>query len=304
MPKIDESFFCMSPKNLRYFVVAAEEENLTRAAARLHIAQSALSRQIAALEDRLGVSLFHRVRRRVSLTETGRMYYEDISRILREMDFADERARHHARGLSSSLRIGIHALILRFPVVSRALHSFKKGFPGTELVLSQRVSAGHIQALKAGAIDAAFIARVAELGEEQLASLPLCSHDHALAVSTSHPFARRRKLCLADLRDEPFLWPQRSVNPPFHDALMRACVVGGLSPRIVQHVLSQDMMPKLVAAGMGVAFVVPAALQPHRGVVYKRVEDLGVTLHLDFLWRRDTKTAPLRQFIGKLRSTR
>lgn len=250
----------MNTTNLRYFAMAAEEENLTRAAARLHIAQSALSRQIFALEDRLGVSLFHRARRRVSLTETGRMYYEDISRILREMDLADERARRHARGLSNSLRIGIHALILRFPVVSRVLHSFRKSSPNTELILSQRISAGHIHALKAGEIDAAFVARLTELSEKQLDSLPLGSHDHVLAVSKSHPFARRRKLFLADLRDEPFLWPQRSVNPPFHDALRRACAVGGLSPHIVQHVLSQDMMPRLIAAGMGIAFVVPAAL--------------------------------------------
>src|SRR5690606_7052482 len=96
----------MDLRRLRYFIAAAEEENFHRAAARLHIAQPALSKQVALLEEELGCALFERERGRVRLSAVGRLLLEDARRILREVEQAAERVRQAAAGQLGSLRIG------------------------------------------------------------------------------------------------------------------------------------------------------------------------------------------------------
>lgn len=294
----------MELRQFRYFVVAAEEENFSRAAARLHVAQSALSRQIQLLERQLGLPLFERTRSRVHLTEAGRIYYEDIERILGEVEFANERASRYARGQSGTLRVGMHSVSVRFPVVSRALHAFRSAYPHIELLLSQRISANHLDALHSRGIDVAFVVHTGEPHDPLFASHHLGSGMHVLALPQAHALARRRSLRLADLKGEPFLWLRRSVNPPFHDALMRACLLGGLSPRIVQYVLSQDMTPKLVATGMGLSFVLSPTVQKDAGVVLKKVADLSVPMQIDLVWRRDNQGAALKNFIATVRKAK
>src|ERR1700757_3856113 len=96
----------MELRRLRYFVIAAEEQNFHRAAERLHVAQPALSKQIALLEAELGCSLFVRAKGRVQLSEVGRLYAEDARRILVDVALATERVRQAATGQIGTLRVG------------------------------------------------------------------------------------------------------------------------------------------------------------------------------------------------------
>jgi DNA-binding transcriptional LysR family regulator len=287
----------MELRHLRYFIVAAEEENFHRAAQRLHIAQSALSRQIKDLEDELDVQLFERNQRRVRLSEAGRMYLEEVRRILADLQQVNRRTQRFAQGELGALRISLHNAVVRYPVVSQTLQAFRVARPDVELTLSQMYSPEQLGALRERQIDAAFVLYIRDQAERELDHIGIGSDQFVLAMPRSHALAQRKRIILEDLRNEPFLWMNRGINPHVYDRLMNACLEGGLSPNIVQHVLSQEVIPNLVSMGMGLGFVL--SYTRHRGakVVFREVQDLKIPLQLDLLWRRDNASATLAQFV-------
>jgi len=287
----------MELRHLRYFIVAAEEENFHRAAQRLHIAQSALSRQIKDLEDELEVRLFDRHQRRVHLSETGRMYASEVRRILDDIQQVNKRTQRFAQGELGALRISLHNAVVRYPVVSQTLHAFRLSRPDVELTLSQMYSPDQLGALRERQIDAAFVLYTRDDADRDLDHIEIGMDGFVLALPANHALARRKRIVLEDLRDQPFLWMQRAINPRVYDRLMNACLGGGLSPHIVQHVVSQEVIPNLVAMGMGLGFVL--SYTRHRGpkVVFREIADLKVPLQLDLLWRRDNASATLAQFV-------
>ena len=284
-------------RNFQYFVAAAREENFSRAAEHLHIAQSALSRQIKMLEDNLGVSLFVRSRSRVRLTDAGRAYFQDITKIMREVGLANDRAKRHGQGQLGTLQIGIHNVSIRNKLVEQSINLFRTSYPGIELILVEGISKSHADALRAETLDAAFVIDVAEKREDDFTYLTVGANEPLLVLPKRHPLALRRSVRLADLIGERFIWIRRSVNSAIYDSLMQACVSGGLTPRVVQHVLSHDLCPKLVAAGIGLAMVPSSVAVKDANVVFKRVADLSVAWQIDLAWRRDNRSPTLKSFI-------
>jgi len=287
----------MELRRLRYFVVAAEEENFHRAAARLHVAQPALSKQIALLEGELDCLLFSRVRRRVYLTPAGRLYLEDARRIIRELDKANARVRLAASGQRGILRTGLRESAGRSPVVSRVCSRFRQAYPDVELRLQQMTSPAQCEGLRSGELDAGFI-YLSPKHDVGLERIPITKDRFYLALHRAHPLARRRRVCLADLVEEPFIWLARSHNAYYSDALLRDCIAGGLTPRIIQEADSEPMSLNLVAVGMGSSFVVAASDEaPLPGVVLKPVLELDTALTLALVWRSDAPSPLVDNFV-------
>jgi DNA-binding transcriptional LysR family regulator len=284
-------------RNFQYFIAAAKEENFSRAAERLHIAQSALSRQIKMLEDDLGVSLFVRSRSRVRLTDAGRAYFEDVTKIMREVNRANDRARRHGQGQLGTLQIGIHNVSIRNKLVEQSLNLFRSNHPGIELILVEGISKSHADALRAETLDAAFVIDVADNREDDFVYLAVDANEPLLVLPKRHALASHKRIRLADLAGERFIWIRRSVNSAIHDSLMKACVAGGLTPRVVQHVLSHDLCPKLVAAGIGLAVVPSSVAVKDANVVFKRIADLSVAWQIDLAWRHSNRSPALKSFI-------
>lgn len=293
----------MELRRLRYFIVAAEEENFHRAAARLHVAQPALSRQIALLEDELGCELFSRVRRRVYLTTAGRLYLEDARRILRELELANQRVRLAATGQVGTLRIGLRETAGRSPLVSRTCSRFRQSYPDVELRLQQMTSPAQCDALRAGELDAGFI-YLSPDHDEGLERLPVAEDRFYLALQRGHPLAGQARIRLQDLTDEPFIWLARTHNAYYSDALLRDCVAAGLTPRIIQEADTEPMALNLVAVGMGSGFVVaPGDEAPIPGVVLKPVEELDTVLTLALVWRQEMLSVLTANFLEVMRTT-
>lgn len=288
----------MELRHLRYFVVAAEEENFHRAADRLHVAQSALSRQIKDLEDELGVQLFERQQRRVRLSEAGRVYLEEVRRILADIQRANAQTRRIATGLLGSLRISLHNAVVRYPVVTNILHAFRAAHPAIEVSMTQMYSPTQLEALEQRQIDAGFVLHSRLEPDADLQRIEIGTDHYVLAVPRQHRLAHSRKVLLSDLKNESLLWVQRDINPTVYDRLMRECLAGGLSPRIIQHVMSQEAVPNLVAMGMGLGFVLSYSRPPGDEVVFRDVEGFSVVLYLDFLWRRDNSSPSLAFLVG------
>jgi DNA-binding transcriptional LysR family regulator len=224
----------MELRHLRYFVGVGEEQHFGRAAERLHVAQPALSRQIQDLERELGFLLFDRLPRGVRLNAAGKLFLSDARRILRDVDEAKLRAERIAHGKAGTLRIGIATAVSWHGMVVNSFREFRRRQPDVELVVEHLLSVHQVEAIVSGRLDLGFAASLTPWHKD-LAHWEFAQDRMLLAVPKGHPLTKRERIKLRDLRDMPFIWFQRWVNPAFFDQMMRACARGGLSaPCIVQ----------------------------------------------------------------------
>lgn len=287
----------MELRHLRYFLAVAEEENFHRAAERLHVAQPALSRQIKALEEALGVQLFDRLPRGIKLSAPGQAYLEDVRRILGDVTRAQDRARRVAQGQLGQVRIGFNEIAARQPYLPGFFQATRAGFPDIDMKLTLLVSQLQLDALRTGQIDAGFLFHRPP-GDDELNAIHIDTDNYAIAMPRTHPLAARRNLRLADLRDEPFIMMSQHINRMLYDRLLAACVAGGLVPRQVHEANNEYAIVNLVAAGVGLAFL-NRSFNAHTlpAVVLHEVEDFSVPVELELVWRRDNRSPALARFV-------
>jgi DNA-binding transcriptional LysR family regulator len=288
----------MELRHLRYFVSVGEEEHFGRAAERLGIAQPPLSRQIQDLEKELGFALFDRLPRGVKLSAAGKLYLSDARRILQDVQDAKVRAERVAGGKAGTLRVGFGETQSWHGVVPESFRRFRQRNPEAELELLPMASTHQKGAVRSGKLDAAFIFDLvpppAEFSHRQVAQ-----HKLVLGAPKGHPITRVKRLRLCDLRDAPFIWFQRWVDPLFYDRLLNASLRGGLiAPRIVQHVPDHATMLSLVSCRLGVAFINEATRWqcPH-GVVLRPVIDLDFPLPFYLIWKEGNSSPLLQSFV-------
>src|SRR5882762_9103952 len=148
----------MELRHLRYFVGVAEEQHFGRAAARLHVAQPALSRQIQDLEREIGFLLFDRLPRGVRLSAAGTLFLSDARRILQDVEEATRRAERVGLGKAGTLRIGIATSLSWHALVVDAVREFQRRETDVELVVHHMLSVHQIEAVLSGRLDAGFAA--------------------------------------------------------------------------------------------------------------------------------------------------
>ena len=290
----------MDIRRLRYFLIAAEEENLRRAAERLHIVQPALSKQIAQLEEELGCQLFARAKQRIALTSAGRLFMADARRILADLEAAKERLQEASAGQLGTLNIGFRETAARSPLVSRSISEFRSAYPNVELRLNQMTSPAQCAALRSGELDAGFIYLSPE-HDKGLEHLPIAVDRFLLALHRDNPLAQKNQLSLNDLFNQPFIWLARSRNAYYSDALLRECHRLGFSPKVIQEADSDATALNLVAVGMGISFVVAAA-SPLPDVVLKPVSELNHSLTLALAWNSVMHSSLIANFVDTVRN--
>ncbi|MGA7110420.1 MAG: LysR family transcriptional regulator [Terracidiphilus sp.] len=291
----------MELRHLRYFVAVGEEQHYGRAARILRVAQPALSRQVQDLEKEIGFELFERLPRGVKLSTAGKLFLEDVRRILQEVNEATLRAGRVARGESGTLRVGFTEMVSWRGVVPQSFRRFRGLHPDAELQLQPFSSLEQLDAIRSGRLDAGFVFNMPKTDPE-LALLPVGVHHIEVAVLKGNPLAKLKKLRLRDLADETFVWFPRRESPVLYDRLMRECFRGGLKfPRIVQEGLNEATILSLVATGLGVGWVLGTARwRCPKSVTIMSVVDLNLPQPLALVWRRDKTSALLASFIGEV----
>jgi DNA-binding transcriptional LysR family regulator len=285
----------MELRQLRYFIGVAESQHFRSAAQSLSVAQPALSRQVKALEDELGVTLFERLPRGVRLTDSGRSFLQDAKRILEELEAAGARARRTARGQVGTLRIAFSEATAGHEVLTRGIRRFRATCPDVELILTPLASAQQSEALHAGRIDVGFQFRLphanAEFERHQMAL-----EDVFLAVPRKHPLVRRKFIVIADLQDEPLICVAQNINPQFYGAVMSAFFAVKVAPHIVQEA-SSNIVVSLVAIGMGLG-ILSSAMRWHlpSDIVLRPVKGLSLPTVIDLVWRKDNASPALSKF--------
>lgn len=241
----------MELRQLEHFVAVAQECHFTRAAKRLHIAQSGLSASIRSLERELGASLFLRSTRQVQLTPAGQALLGEALRALSASNAAKDAVAAVQGLLRGSLSIGslqcLHAVHL--PTL---LAGFLSAHPGLEIRLRQGGSDELIELVRTGRLDIAFVSRPARAPEDAVVGA-LDAEPLVLACALDHPLAARAAAKLADLTQEQFVdfppdWGSR-------DLADRALAAAGVERRVALEVTDVHSLLDLVAFGLGVALV-------------------------------------------------
>ncbi|PSK86217.1 DNA-binding transcriptional LysR family regulator [Murinocardiopsis flavida] len=276
---------------LRGFVAVAEELHFGRAAERLSMTQPPLSRQIQKLERTVGVRLFERDRRRVTLTAAGEAFMVEARRLLALAERAPDLARRISAGSSGTLKVAFTAAA-SYGTLGRLLNRLEGVLPEIDIELSEMVTREQVAALLGGEVDLG-LARP-PFDTETFGSRVQLRERMLVAVPEGHPLARRgRPVTSADLVDLPLIMHSPTRARYFYD------LVVGLVPishQNVVHTVSQILtMVWLVAAGRGVAFVPESATGLGiDGVRYLELDGLtGTPVELHLLWLRESRNPAL-----------
>jgi len=295
----------MELRHLRYFIAVGEEQHFGRAANRLHVVQPALSRQIRDLERELGFLLFDRLPRGVRLSAAGKLFLNDARRILQDVAEAKRRAERMALGQAGTLRVGIATAISWHGLVVNAFREFRRRQPDVELVLHHMVSVHQVEAVLSDRLDAGLAAAITPWHED-LEHRQFALDRMVLAVPKGHPLTKRARIRLRDLRNMPFIWFHRWVNPTFYDQMREACARGGLSaPRIVQEATDRDTVLGLVQCQIGIAWLTESTRwHCPRGVVLLPVVDMRVRLAFNLIWKKDNSSPLLQKFVAQVEAAK
>jgi len=287
----------MELRHLRYFVAVAEQENVSRAALKLHVSQPALSRQIRDLEEELGFLLLERSAKSVRLTGAGRVFLAESRAVLQRAEEAVKAARAIAAG-GGELHVG-YAMSPTVRILPQTLRAFQSEMPGTRVKLHDLTTEEMLLGLRNDKLQIAFMvhARLAGmrgLHWEELARLPI-----RLAVAPGHPLARRKVLKLAEIAQHPLIAFNHTEYPDYHELLEAWFSAVKIKPRIAEEHDSVSSLIAAVEAGDGVALVTESvACVAGPRLSLKRITPTPKPLVLAAVWPEGGLSPAAAQFLA------
>lgn len=277
---------------LRCFVAAAEELHFGRAAKRLNMTQSPLSRQIKLLERILDVTLLERTSRNVALTQAGRVFLVEAQRIVRLAENAALTTRRVAKGDAGKVAIGFTA-VSGYSLVPGMVAKARAELPNIDLELHEMVSREQTEALLTGLVDIAFMRP--PIVRSEFDTVLAVSEPLVVALPLGHRCADAEDLTVSDLEGEPLVMYSRKGAAYFHDMLMRYFDEAALSPAVVQHMTQIHSMLGLVRAGVAAAIVPQSAINLYPDAVcFRRLVTIPeAPVELFMAWKRDNPNPAL-----------
>src|SRR5256886_5467628 len=248
----------MELRHLRYFLAVGEALNFTKAAARLRVAQPALSRQMTELEDEIGVDLMKRSPRGVTLTAEGKLFLDEVRELLKRADESVEKVRALARGEYGELHVG-YAPSPTVEILPPALAAFQKAVPRVKVLLHDLSSDELIAGLQNATLELAVMVfqpnggQTAGIQFELLRTYPLC-----VAMTATHPFARLKSITLEKLAAESLIGLRRKDYPEYYHFIDRIFAPIGAKPRIAVECDSASSLITEVEAGRGISLASPS----------------------------------------------
>ncbi len=247
----------MELRHLRYFIAVAEEENVTRAAGRLHVSQPALSRQIRDLEEEIGFPLLERSAKSVHLTEAGRVFLGEARAVMERTQQAVATAKAAAEGEDEDIHVG-YAPSLTVEILPGALRFCQQAHPHTRIRLHDLSTEEMLQGLREKKLHAALIVKLparmmSGVVFEELRRYPIC-----VALPLNHRLAKLKTVPLEKILNEPLLGYTQKDYPEYHDLLTETFGKSGRGVRLAEEHDTATSLIASVESGSGVALV-------HRG---------------------------------------
>lgn len=287
----------MEIRLLRTFATVARLQNFSAAARELNTVQPAVSRQISDLEEELGVSLFSRTTRQVTITKAGDMLLREAQDILEREARAKDIVKRAGKGQTGLLRIGyISAGCLSF--LPGLVQRFSADFPELQLSLKELTAQEQVQAFDDGRLDIGFSRPLPSTHLEDIGSELLYEDTLAAFVPSTHALADKSSLKLADLQSEPFILFDRMSAVGMFDQIISACHGAGYSPEIARQPLRMQSVLTEVACCLGVSIAPQCVRQLNMtGCRSIRIRDKLDSIPLEVHYQKQTPEASVAAFV-------
>ena len=287
----------MELRQIRYFVVLAEELHFGRAASKIPIAQSALSQQIKKLEEELNGQLFYRDTHQVLLTEVGEVFLKQATSILTAVHEAEAAVEQTIRGEHGTLRIGFVEAAL-WDILPTLIHSYKQKYPHVDIIPHQMTTAMQLDALMQDQIQ---LGIVGSQRPDPAIQYHLIREERCLlALPPTHPLTKKETIAIHDLVNEPFVAIRREAGAFYFDQFIQTCMANGFSPTIALTADNMQSLLAFVAAGMGIALIHESSKNSRSDLCYREVEGNIPTLYnLFFAWKHQNPANALTHFLNE-----
>jgi DNA-binding transcriptional LysR family regulator len=242
-------------RQLRYFVAVAETEHVGQAAERLHMSQSPLSRQIAQLEQNLGLTLFERGQQRIRLTRDGKVFLAEARALLQHADRLENLGRRLGRGDEGGLCIGYVADAMHTGILPGALRAVHSERPGVHIALYNLSPAEQFEGLRQRSLDIALVREPPSADDPDLLAAPLLQDPLLLVLPAGHPLADQDEVAPGDLDGRPWIAVENAQDPAWRDTFVASCTAAGFTPDIRFDAAEPLTALGLVASGLGLALV-------------------------------------------------
>jgi len=290
-------------EKLRLFLVVLEEGSLRRAAERLRISQSAITRQLQLLEHDLGGRVLERTSAGVRPTRGGHALAEKAKILLADYDSTMAEVRRLVRGESERLRIGYVASAVQ-EYLGPALSALRRAYPKIKVKMLDLTPAEQILALRRGEIDLALTHHGADLLSRDFYTHKLATVSTLVVLPICHPLASQRQISISQLKDETFVRASDDVAPGYNQKIIQFCrKFGKFSPRMVDIERASSIEEGLtLSANEDIISLHPAFISHLSipNVVMVPIADTGATWDLFVVWQRGKTAGPLRALLDAL----
>lgn len=292
----------MELHQLNYFVKVAEFGSFTRAAKHCLVSQPALSQQIIKLERELGQPLFERLGRRVILTDAGRVLLDRAQEILSAVEEAKRRIQDQPHDGKGTIALGAIPTVAPY-LLPNLLRMFRRQFPETAVTIYEYVTERSLKACIEGELDLALVALPIE--HEHLSVLPLFSEELLLVLPPRHHLARRRRVTVDDLKEEPFILLDEAHC--LGDQVLNFCRQNAFEPKTTCHSAQLLTVQELVAQQHGISLVpeMAATLDRTKRRIYRSLSGKPPTRTLAAVWnKRRFQSSVVKRFIEHAKAYR
>lgn len=286
-------------RHLKYFLSVAEELHFRKAAERLFISQPGLSRQIKQMEDDLGIRLFNRDNRNVTLTKAGAYLQKEISVNLKILDTILNNAKRINDGIDGNLNFGYVGSAMQ-NIIPDLLVQIRSKYPNIHFNLKEMDNQKQLDNLQMQEIDIGFVRL--ERVPNNLEILPIFEDTFSLVLPKNHRLNSNNFKELSQLKDEEFIMFDASYSPNYHQKIMQIFDHCGFTPTISHRTVHATSIYKLVEHNFGIS-IVPTSLQIGNAMNVKFIELKSIPQKtiLSAVWSKDNRNPILTKILDLLK---
>lgn len=290
----------MDLRVIKYFIAVADCRNFSKASELLHISQPTLSRQIALLEEEIGIPLFVRSKPAISLTLAGEIFLEESKDILERYDAMIDRLTEVKKGNIGSMSIG-YVNLSQFKILSKAIHHIHEEYPDIKLAITQMSLPEVQEAILQRKLDIGFDMRINIAEEDKVDYKKITNSILYAVVSRRHKFAKRDSISLAELKGEDIVIYERRQAPELFDSMILLCSQHGFTPNFTQ--FGEDMESVMMMAGLGQGIALmdeTAKILETEHTIFIPVNDCEVYYNWYLSWHIENDNPSLKKVIDSI----
>ena len=281
---------------IEYFLAAAKHLNFTEAAKNLYVSQPSLSRQIAILENEIGVQLFFRTKRNVRLTSAGMVLFKEINGVVDSIEQAIEKVKQPNLGENCTLTIGCLESMNTSVFLPMIIRKFKEKHKDTNLIVESYGFKQLREKLINGKLDIIFTLSFEVDDSLGIVWDTVYRGNSYIVMDVSNPLAKSECLSIKDLKNEKFVIISRDESPKGFDGIIKICRKNGFDPRIVKQLPNIESVLLCVEAGVGVALFDSQVRYDNKNIKVFKVENDFVDVIM--AWKKENMNSSIPHFVN------